>query len=181
MIFMTERMIFMTERQHADSEVDRLKSLIKQTYLNYELRESPFSISIKLRKNFVSDWSKTSKLTTSTPTHPTKPLSPTVLSFSHNLDSGFASNSEFSEKHLGELNDLKEKLAEKDSLIETLEKRTQNAEASEKQLKEQIESAEEEKKIMLTNANKLVEILKDDLSKKKRGTEQTKRERVNQE
>ena len=77
------KMIFTTERQRADKEVDHLKSLIKSLSLNYLWTESSYSISINVRKSFINDHSKGSAtniaLSTSTPTR----FSPRHLSLIH--------------------------------------------------------------------------------------------------
>ena len=67
------KMIYTTERQRADKEIDNLKSIIKSLSLNYLWTESSYSISINLKKSYINDYSKGSAtgiaLSTSTPKH----------------------------------------------------------------------------------------------------------------
>ena len=48
-------MTLQTEQQYADLECEKIISALKGSLLNYQLKQSPFSINLKIRKTFLSD------------------------------------------------------------------------------------------------------------------------------
>ena len=51
------KMKFTTQRDRADEEVEKLKSALKLTGLDYFLEESPFRLSIHVKKTYIKDFS----------------------------------------------------------------------------------------------------------------------------
>ena len=46
-----------TQRDKADDEVEKIKSVLKSSKLDYFIQESPYSLSIQIRKTFIQDFS----------------------------------------------------------------------------------------------------------------------------
>ena len=46
-----------TQRDQADEQVERIKSALKNTGLDYYMEESPYRLSIHLKKSFIQDFS----------------------------------------------------------------------------------------------------------------------------
>ena len=124
-------MIFTTERQQADREIDKIKSFIKSTALNYAFAESPYSFSIKLKKSYIHDYSRGSigaVSSSSTPTH----FSPQHNSSGNNADSGVEQENviiindlkQNLEKATNHIKNLEESINTKDKLIKDLEAKT---------------------------------------------------------
>ena len=63
------KMIYTTERQRADKEINNLKSIIKSTSLNYVWTESSNSLSITLKKSYINDFSRGSIMAASSSEH----------------------------------------------------------------------------------------------------------------
>ena len=65
-------MIYQTQRSKADKEVDNIKSAVKQSGLDYFVEESPFSVTLRIKKTFLQDFSPryTEALSTSSPQLP---------------------------------------------------------------------------------------------------------------
>ena len=61
-------MIEVTERQLAEKRINNIKEELKNSQVDYHLNETPYSLSIVMKKKFLKDFSsKSSTTTTSTP------------------------------------------------------------------------------------------------------------------
>ena len=59
------------ERQSADYEIDKIKSAVKESLLDYYINESPFGIFFSVKKCFLKDFSpKYTPINISTPFKP---------------------------------------------------------------------------------------------------------------
>ena len=113
-------MIFKTEREKADFDVEQVKSFIKSRNLDYILTESPFGLNLSIKKKYLRDFS--SKLIqspiSSSPIHDQNKFS--ASEFPTFSDSGI--HSEDISRDLA-INDLKEKLVKSTNQIKSLEER----------------------------------------------------------
>ena len=126
-------MLFTTERQRADSEVNSIKTFIKSKSLNYLISESPFGIMIKVKKSFITDYSKGSVLSSLSST----PI-PHQDSHKHS-DSGFETSLDLKENDkkdlLKTIVDLEKDVTKKEHMISALENKLRMAEDKKNSIK----------------------------------------------
>ena len=90
-------MVLKMERQQASKKCENIRTVLKESLLNYSLTENPFSIYITVKKSFVRERSEESSqmfAPSSTPASDTSPINsspytPSPISLNSNQDSGF--------------------------------------------------------------------------------------------
>ena len=86
---------FKTERQQANLHCENIRTVLKESHLNYRLTESPFSIYVTVSKTFVKERSSSqmfvpsSTLASNISPINSAPCTPFPVSLESNQDSGF--------------------------------------------------------------------------------------------
>ena len=141
-------MIVTTERIRAEEHTNKIKNILQQSQLNFCLRETPYSVELKVRKKFLVDYS-----------NPQCDSIPTSLDSSKVCvqvnDELFNLRKELEEKNLilksceeeiaeqaKQINDFKEKMKEKDTKMKNMEKEMKTESNTERALKILIEKEE---------------------------------------
>ena len=165
----------LSQRDKADGEVEKIKSMLKISKLDYFIQESPYSVSIQIRKTFIQDFSpllveRSSRMSTSTPFHSQhQQLSPQVTPqspiFGHddvNNSSGFHSqhlSCSSCEEKSEELGEVKKIMEVKEATILDYEKKDKRIQSEVTNLKSERQTKAEQ----IKQKNKTIESLKSKL------------------
>jgi len=187
-----DKMIEVTERQLAEKSTNSVKEALINSQVDYYLNETPFSLSIIMKKKFLKDFSnKSSTATTSTPSKSLNSYSESSMPTESGIDLMSKCNScEEITKQLDETRKESIKnIRESKQMIKDLEVEDLNKDALIKQLKSEIKTTKEEniqikKELEIRNGqlkekNKSVEKLKVSIDKIKSDSETTQSNLIN--
>ena len=162
-----------THRDQADAEVEKIKSVLKNTGLDYYIEESPFRLSVHVKKSFIKDFSpKLAEtdvfLSTSSPILPT--TTKTILS-----PPWMANDSGLSSQESVQCSSC----LEKDHEIENVRKELIKVLIESKKANEKIAKDLDEANVSLINCNKKLKYLETEAEQLKKEI-QTKSEQLKQ-